>query len=283
MSGLMKVSVECCDDRRTLESLRTALMLRQQLLANETQEQAVRATAINVLRSLKAETKVVGRKPKIIADRWAIQVKEAGYLAGWATPGKSNPRGRRVVRKPGGHSLDRLANAPIVNLQGAYRRGEAPRVWLGSVTNLLSQNKTPWYVRYFVANSAEEVEQFLRRRVERRIGQFRGINKRAIGIAQHLIAGSATTSNSSESSLQKLAGRLVHARVMSHGSECTALVADSMPTAMLALRSGPASLQMALQRAANATVSIINKRLDLPLDKRLPTPFREIVRKGAAA
>lgn len=288
MSTMFQLDAGWGVEMRTIDALQNAIEARKNLLAGETGEKAVVATAINILRSLRAETNQVGKNPVIIGDRWLIKVERSQYIAGWASPGKHNPRGRRVFRtSANGHALDRIGpgRKRIVNLVGRYTRGEQVQTFRGSATNLLSRDPgTPFYSRYFAARSQEDVEAFLVQRIKKRIGQYRGISRRALGLAMHKVAGTATTSATSSLDMDRLLGQAVTATVRVSGynsGEASVSVMDALPAATLALKNGAMSLDIAIKRAVNATAAIINKRCDVPLHEQIKTPFPEVRRRAS--
>lgn len=277
-----------CADGHTLAQLSAAIQARANLLRAETTESATKATAINVLRSLRAETSVVRKRPQIIGDRYDVNIEETGFSAGWASPGRENPKGRRVVRNGrGGKHVDRVAGCRVVNLAGRYSRNAPPKVWRLSISNLAGAGK--FYPAradsvLCIARSRGDVEKFAFNRIARRIGQYRGISKRALGLAMHQVAGTATTSDTSAADIRRLLGRVVRASASGAGfgaGRYSVDVLDGLPAAALALKNGQQSVALAIQRAANATVATINRKCNVPFFDRLPTPFPEASRRNS--
>lgn len=271
-------------DTRTLQALQAALAARSQYLEHECAEKSVTATAINVLRSLRAETRTVPKRPAIFDDRYLVSLQEGGgYVAGWAAPPRNFRKGRRVLRAgAGGHAIDRVGprRRRIINLAGPYSRGERLQVFRGYVTNLKSLGeKKPFIDVYIVAKSEADARRWLELRIERRIGQYRGISKRAIGLAMHQMAGTPESGAFGSWDIQRLLGRVVRASSSARGfgsGTAVARVDGGIPEGVSALKNGSFSFQIAMQRAVNFTVGLINKRGALPLGQKLVTPFPEV-------
>lgn len=271
-------------DGRTLGALQQAIEARSKLLG-ETAARSVTATAINVLRSLRAETATAPKRPNVIEGRQVYEIKPSALVGGWAQPQLRGRKGRRVVRPVGGHAMDRVDGARVVNLAGNYARAKDGRVYTLKITNAASGCR--WFpakseVLHVIANSEADVVKYAEERIRRRIGQYRGISKRAIGLAMHQVAGTPTTSNTTSKDLSRILGRVVSSETRTSGYDSggsSVTVVDGLPAAMLSLRGGARSFQAALQRATNATVAIINKRCSAPFAARIETPFPEAARR----
>lgn len=269
-------------DRRTLTELEKALRERVRV-CKETTESATIATAINVLRSLRAETSVMSaRKPKVIEGRYNVVVSATDYKAGWAYPGKGNPRGRRVARS-GNAATDFIDGKKIVNLAGAWTKGEKVDVYRLKIFNTASETQKAFCDCHCFAKSEDDVMLYSRRRIASRSGQYRGISKRAIGLAMHRISAGQGAKDATSAAVARLVERVVNVNTFGNGKDSgnfSLSVEDGLPRAALALKSGRAGVALAMKKAANATIGRINKMLESPLDK-IPTPFPEVTgRKG---
>lgn len=265
---------------RPLEALRQAVAARARLIG-ETSERATIATAIAVLKSLRAETGKVGRRPIVIEGNWVVDIRESGAVPGWAAPG------RRVVRRGStGRAEDRYNGGRIVNLAGNYARGRNGRAFTLSIRNTMANPSRPFYPAQgdcymVIATTREDVEKFARQRILRRICQYRGVSKKALGIAMHAVsssgAGEAVTQD-----VARIVGRLVHAKTYGTGygaGEFGVSVADDLPRALLALKSGPDGVDIALKKAANATAAIISRKMSAGFGERVEAPFPEVVKR----
>lgn len=158
-------------NNKTLEELSKAIQERTRKLKGETTENAVTATCLNVLKSLRAATLQLGKKFAIDQEKWLVDIKMTGYTAGWAYPGKHNPKGRRVVRM-GSHSTDRDENGKrVVNLAGGYQGKTVERsvhVYKLTIKNTHTSAK-PFYDSLIIAKSEEDVKKFAQGRITRRV------------------------------------------------------------------------------------------------------------------
>lgn len=270
-------------DGRTLGALQQAIEARAKMLG-ETSAKSVTATAINVLRSLRAETETAKKRPNIIEGRYAYEIKVSGLVGGWAHPKRSGKKGRRVVRPVGGHAMDNVDGIRVINKAGNYARAKNGTVYTLKIANMTSGCK--WFpekcdVVHVIANSEADVVKYAEERIRRRVGQYRGISKRAIGLAMHQVAGTPTESNTSAEDLSRILGRVVKCESRTNGFDggvSSVTVVDGLPAAMLSLKNGQQSFQTAMQRAVNSTVAIINKKCTVPFAAKIETPFPEVKR-----
>ena len=174
----------------------------------------------------------------------------------------------------------------IINLAGSHQRGEKVRVYSLSILNTESIPLKPFYPAKaasitVLARSREDVERFAAARIRRRIGQYRGTSKRALGLLMHKLHAAAE-GDVVPSDVDRLVSRLVSARVYGGGygsGGYGVVVADELPRAALALKHGQSGLDMAVSKAANMTAGIINRAVDRRgFGERMPVPFPEIVK-----
>lgn len=279
------MSIARQSDFSALDELADAVEARRRYLG-ETTEQAVDATAINVLTSLRADTATVKRRADIFGGRYYYEIEETGLRAGWARPGRGNASGRRVIRNGGRGAMDTYNGLRVVNKAGNYAMGRNPSVYTLSIYNIDGLTGKPFFPAAaesvaVIANSKEDVVRYADQVVQRRIQQYRGISKRALGAAMRAfhVAGSG---GSMSSDLQRLADMVVDVRRYRQGyasGEYGVTVADNLPHARQALKSG--NPETALKKAANKSVAVINRLGGLDLDDYIPTPFPEVSRGQA--
>lgn len=267
-----------------LTELQKAIQARAKILG-ETSEKACVATAINALKTMRAETGTVKSKNfSVFGGNWIVRIEESDLKPGWAHPGKNSPRGRRVVRPAGGGTaMDRFNGGRIVNLAGGYLYAGGVQAFKLSITNTESQPRRPFYPAHgdfyiVLARSRADVEKFAENRIRRRIGQYRGVSKRALGLAMHKLSESAA-GGSVSADVERIVGRLVSAKTYGSGynsGEFGVSVADDLPRAVLALKHGQAGLDLAVMKAANMTSGIINRVVDKGFGERFETPFPHI-------
>lgn len=238
----------------------------------ETSSDAVIATAINILSSLKAETRVVDPEK---ASGFVIVGEFPGLVAGWKY--EKNGHRSRCAREIGGHTY---TGHRIINLAGEYTPGEHIRVFVAQDRRGPSVNATA--ERYYIlARNETDAREYAKRKRKRRISQFARMAKMLFGHAQSHIS-----SNSSEafSSLTPIARRTMvgsmQVAVDSVGyasGKCSVSFEDDLRYAASALKNGMSSFELAVKRAANKTAGLLHLRyVDNPLDNEdAPTPFPE--------
>ena len=282
----------------TIDQLRAAIAARVKYMRGQTTEGAVKATAINCLTSLRAETAVAPKKnPAIIDARWKIDIKATAYKPGWAYPPRKGEEsgarktksgktrgGRRVIRMAGGEALDVGPNKNrVVNLAGRYRKqiGESVlKVYAVTICEL--PNTKPFYNSLIISESKDRLFKFIRKRIVRRIGQYRGISKRLLGIAMHKVA--ASKGERPQGRLGMLADDYAIVNVSGDGfnrGTYTISFQDNLPFSAQSLKHGPAGVQIALEKAANRSFAIIERAAAWPVDKTPPPTFEEFMARGA--
>jgi hypothetical protein len=270
---------------KTLDDLRIAVAAREKYMREQTTEKAVKATAINCLTSLRVETAVAPKKnPQVIDSRWKIDIMATQYKPGWAYPPRNAKHGRRVIRMPGGKALDFGPNQNrVVNLAGRWRRvgEEALKVYAVTICEL--PNTKPFYNSLIIAESKDALFKFIHKRIIRRIGQYRGISKKLLGLAMHKVA--SNKGNTAKDVLDRLA--LDYAIVTMKGegfNNGTFMVnfVDDLPFSAQSLKHGPMGVVLALRKAANRCLAIVEKAAGYPIDKPNPPMFEEYARGGAA-
>lgn len=279
------MSAPMTSDFTALEELADLVEERRRHLG-ETAEQAVDATAINVLQSLRADTSTVGRRADVFNGRYYYEIEETGLRAGWARPGRSSPRGRRVIREGAHGAMDTYNGLRVVNKAGNYAMGRNPSVYTLAIYNIDNPKGVPFFPAKVdsvavIANNVEDVRKYAERVTKGRIQQYRGISKRALGAAMRAF-GAASGGDKMSSQLQRLADLVVDVRRVREGfasGEYGVIVADNLPHARQALKSG--TPETALKKAANKSAAVINRIGGLDLDEQIQTPFPEVSRGKA--
>lgn len=271
-------------DTKSLDALQKAIASRVRTLQFETTERAVKAVSIQALRSMRAETSIAPKKnPPIIDGRWKVDIKKTQYAAGWAHPGKHSPRGRRVVRIGRGHALDTSQNGNrVVNLAGPFRRAGEAAVQVYSLVITERPATKPFYNSLILALGRDEVWKFAQKRIVRRIGQYRGVSKRLLGLAMHKIAAGQGVSNTGDR-IGRLANEYCNVNVSGSGyssGHFSVSVLDDLPMSALSLKHGYAGVSLALKRAANSVMGAISKTsMRTGFGDTWNTPFPEIVKR----
>ena len=264
-------------DNKPLSALNDLIAKRERFLRGETTENAVRATAINVLSSIRARTKVADPKK---AGEFGVGVMPApGVVAGYK--GVSGTRhARLVVRAHGGHEM---AGAKVVNLAGTYQRGAQLLVFVVIFKSPKVANffKGGYERVYVVARSAGEVRKWATNKLSNYVKRFRGMAKWALGQAQSQVHNINVGTIGAAAQRVALNNIIVQATGDGWNSGTFQIyVADKLDYATLALQGKSADVDLALMKAANRTAGIINKLGRARLDETIQTPFPEVAGKS---
>lgn len=263
---------------KPLEEIQRLIALRQRAL-RETTGQAVIATAINILTSVRASTKVVDPQK---ASGFVTVAVSPFYDAGFkGVKGKQN--GVRCLRAKGGGA--HADGVKFVNLAGPYKRGETVKAYL--VTDRTGTSTGATEQRYhIIANTLDEAQAEAAKRRLKRIERYAGMAKWLIGQAQSYIS-SGSSSAAAKLSLagQKAALSALKVAVndtgISNGS-CSVEFQDNLNYAALALKNGMKDFEDAIKKAANKTAGIIQREIaELRFDElpRVDSPFPEVQRR----
>lgn len=240
----------------TMEALSEMIRARSKELA-ETSADSVVATAINVLKSLRAGT------PLAKKNGARIRVEPTPAVAGWAREGG---RRRRVARIGKTH-------VNFKNWAGGYVRGEVVRVW--RVTDVL--RKRSFYV---AATSEQAVKERAEKQIRARIEFSRGLGKTALSIAMGRVSTKSKPQfDCTGARPRKLADEaaVVGVRQDFDSGEASVSVLDDLEYSGYALKG--VTLELAMQRAANSTAGQLNRLFEnRGIERRIETPFPEIAR-----
>lgn len=278
------VTITADADGKTLAVLGDLIAKRERLIGAETTRQAVTATAINVLSSVRAVTKVA--KPNKANFDFKI-MPAPGVVAGFKSS-KGVAKGHRVVRAIGGHEM---TGARVVNLAGKYSRKESvlcftvihkvPRV-MSIVVGGRGADADEHRRHYVIARSANDVRAWAEAKMKKYIKRYAGMAKWIVGQAQSRIAkgvnhgdfGALRSSYATRTALHNLVTE-IGGDGFNSGTFFIS-VKDGLRYATLALQNGPADVEFAFKKAANRTAGILNHSFGYRLDEPIPTPFPEV-------
>lgn len=255
---------------KPLSVLQDLIAKREQFLKNETTENAVVATAINVLSSLKPQTKVA-RKEAADGD---FEVRWCGE-SGWRG-GKGNRRRAPIVN---GHRVKDVF--PVNNMYGLNGTGNLYRVTLTNknIWPKVAKNAPVYYV---MAPDATVARKFAVARVNRALKRESGLARGVIGYAQAK-ASNRPMSDAGAAIVNKGALIATAAKVTTGGDGRGAgsfwfQFEDELNYSMRALKGDVAAIDIAMMKAANRTAGLINHLAGFDLDEQIPTPFPEVKR-----
>ena len=270
---MMDVDYSMTFEGKPMEVLYDLIDKRQAILG-ETYKQAVTATTITVLKSLRADTKVA----KKTAPKSSYRITDTGWVGGWERKGGKIIRVPRVSSAINAH---KVPNVFPVNLAGQrYIKDEIVKVYKIEPVNGermkwdRSLHKGCWYV---FAKSEKVADRFAKTHMTMRIKAFRGLAKTALGYA---MAGVSSAGNitADVSSTRTLRSAQEAAKVITNNGNDTysVTVIDAISYATLALRSGEGGVDRAIIKAANSIAGRLGKVAESRLDAPISTPFPEL-------
>ena len=151
--------------------LQSVIEARRRELGETTRNAAV-ATAIQIVKSLRANTKVAN------PDDMNVTVKEASqFYVGWEKVG-GNPR--RCVRL-GSRQGTKISASSFVNLAGRYQKGEAVKAY--AVNDIVegAKEKTQRYI--ILSQEEEKAREYAVKKHKRRVKRYAGLARFALTVA----------------------------------------------------------------------------------------------------
>lgn len=229
----------------------------------ESARDACVATMITVLRSLRAATKVA----KLGRFRGTF-VKMPQYIASYRMLG-----GKRVpCVRIGDEKSPSLDGVRVVALTKTWHgRADRPDVYMvnGSVGDKARKSF------FILARSKAQAADWVRTWNEKRIKQYRGMAKFAIGIAQSKVSSRSQPFEGITGKAKAVALLNVNVKKQKAGNLYSIDVADTLGYASKALKGGEATVAIAEQRACNSIVGYINSTIKRSgsVRKPLKIPF----------
>lgn len=253
----------------------SSLIEKRTRLLRESVRDAVVATAITVLKSLRADTRKARKRAKS-AD---VCVEETGWVGGWEREGGIY---HRVVRASSARRAAKVPGVfPVNNAGRRYIAGESVKVYRVTPTHgadrmtwAKNRNKGCWYV---FAQSRKVAEDLGRRLVQRKMDSWRGLAKTALGYAMKMTSTRQSVNSDAATAKARLAAGQA-ASVVSHSGDgrWTIAITDSLDYAKSALRSGSGGVERAMQKAANSIAGRLRKVAGGDLGGEIATPFPEV-------
>lgn len=257
------VSITADVEGRPLAELSRLIVARSQWLG-ESARDSVRATAVTFLQSLRALTKMAkrnGEKIELVPSNLLVP-----SFRRWG--GKSRPCLR--VGKNGN------TYTPAKGTRVLYADGfvdfASQKVYTANITRGEGDRRRT-YKYVVVASSQSSASRAVRRANAKRIASWRGLARAAVSALLRKTGGSSTTSG-------KIGAKASdNARVTERGggNSFSVQILDNLSYASCAVKGGTSGIALALQKAANKSASVINRRCADILDfAPLPTPFPEV-------
>jgi hypothetical protein len=271
---MASVSVAISYEGKPLSELERLIAARKKWL-KESARDAVVATAITVVRSLRADSKQ-GRKKAKNSD---VEVEDTGWVGGWAREGKKLKRVARYSKGGG-----RVNVFPVNRVGQAYWKGEKVKVY--RVRPVFHRDRWTWAKNknaadkcwYVFAESAKVARDFGKERVSAHMRRWRGLAKLALGFAMAKISTRGGLKEVASPKAKKAAESASKVYTSSSGETFGMVVIDALDYAKKALKSGPGGVDRAMMKAANSIAGRIRKSAGGKLDEVLPIPFPEVVK-----
>ena len=230
----------------------------------ESQRNAVVATAITMLKSLRALTKVA----KLGRFRGQMGKVTGNYYASYKTLG-----GKRCpCLRLGSPRGPELTGSRVIWLVKSWR-GNTDRPDVFAVNDSVG-NKQRATV-FVVARSAAEVKQWASENHKARVAKYRGMARWAIGFAMGKVSTRSAMNDATSAKAKALAVSKVSVKQQKTGSVYSIDVKDALDYASYALKGGEAAVAIAERRACNSVVGYINSALKRAgsVRKPLKIPF----------
>lgn len=240
---MVAVDISADYDGALLSVLSDLIRDRQKYLG-ESAADAVIATGIDALNSLRALTRVAPRTIPRRDVRW----------------GKSDPQ-------------------YITSARGSFRRTVVTRWRNGRRVNIVKWKKVEGTTR----RGKPRVTSADLRRAFDAWGKVKnsGLARRALGIAMNRLSTRQVKDERADMRLARIAAANVMVRKTDTGGSFMLQIRDGLGYAVQALQGGPASIDLALKRAANKIAGRLCKVAERKFGERVSTPFPEV--KGRRA
>ena len=288
---------------RPLAKLHELVRKRVKMLVKETPENATIATAIDVLKSLRALALKAKTTPKTGVQ---FSVVDTGWVGGWKSRGDAGKAARffrgtakglkltaskylqrcvRTARRKGAEVPDVY---PIWLVgPGAFEKGKTVHVYRVTPRHAKSmkweknRNKGMWYI---AAYSQPVAERFAANHLMRRyLKNTSGLARYALTRAMRALSTKNVAEMNQLSPRSKRVAE-INVEVGRYGTEdgYTVLVKDDLAYAAKAFKR-PDALNYAMAKAANSIAGMLRRRAHGLLDPAIETPFPEIVEQRRRA
>ena len=272
-------TVDMTYNGKPVEVLMQLIEKRRELLKESTGD-AVRATAITVLKSLRADTRIA---PPVV-QKGDYTVTDTGWVGSWKHEGGKFHRVPRVSAAKGAATVPDIFP---VNLAGkAYCPGEKVHVYRISPTYPQhwkwtharprpTKHKDCWYV---FAQSMDVAIAFAERHVSQHRKIYSGLARMTLGVAMARVSTRQQFAEPNTSRRAQAAANISTKVAASYGlaGNLSIRVEDNLNHAKLAIKSGPGGVERAMMKAANSIAGRLRKVAGAELSAELSTPFPEV-------
>ncbi len=253
----MRVTCKVTYEGKPLEVLNDLMRRRSQQLKQHIGN-AVAATMVNVLRSVRADIRNATKTKK-----FNIKIQDTGYYGGFSSVKKC-----RVARR--GMSK----NSPEVSLPSkvVWLTWDNPKQSECHIYRVVTESGKEYYAG--ARNEAIVTNNELRR-IMKRINHYGGLAKNAVSVAMNKIASKTIEQDGSNISKNK-ASTLADVVINEQGGLYSMTMTSEVEYGTDALKSGPNAIDIAMMKAANKTAGLLNKLAEKSLGDEITTPFPEV-------
>lgn len=260
-------------NNQTLDKFREILALRMQYM-NESARCSVSACAIDALRSIRAVTKVA--KPSNIK---VYVTEDTSIKASVSTRGKL----RTFTIRYSGSNLKYAGNETVVNRMPKGMKNDAYRLF--RFTDEFNKKPKSYII---VAPNISSAKKIAKQIVTRRAMKYSGLAKRAIGVLMFKTNTKKVNDGRINPGVEIVANdntrKVETVKKADNGNSIYSLTLhDDLRYALDAIRGGKGMVDIAMKKAMNKIVSIINRKIQKKgfLDqKKIDVPFPELRKRS---
>ena len=242
-------------DGKPAEALAQIIEARRRELGETTKQSCV-AVASNILRSLRAETKVAKESQMEISVKLADDKYYPSFRRDKGSKGKMVSQ--RVLRQ--GKNGPVVTPDKVVWRVGKYAKGEVIHSF--EVVDKVSDQKEVKYI--MVAKSEKDAMKYAKQFHRGRVKRHKYLAKHAIGLAMKAIYDKGGANDNVNKDVRDIARQNVDTSVRETGfneGEVNIHIHDKLDYAALALQNGQASVNIAIQNAVNKIFGLIKQRV----------------------
>lgn len=264
-------------DGKPAEALAAVIEARKRELGETTKQSCV-ALAQNILRAVRAQTKVANPSQMDISLTLADDKYFPSFKRDKGSKGKNVAQ--RVLRQG--------QNGPVVTPKkvfwklGKYTKKQVAHSF--EVQDKISEDKVIEYI--IVAESDKKALRFAKQFHKSRVKRHKGLAKVAIGMAMKAVYDKSTSNDTATEEVRKMANENVDASIQETGFNSGTVnihIHDKLNYAALALQNGQASLNTAVGNALNKVLGYLQHRIKQnggDIDKSLKMTVDELAGKG---
>lgn len=265
-------------DGRPTSNLSKVIQLRSKELGETTKQTCV-ALAQNILRSIRAQTRVANESKVDIE----VQIADGEFYPSWkrdkGTKGKQVSR--RVLRQ--GLNGPEVSPTKVIWHVPKYIKGE--QVHSYKVFDKVSEDKTIQYI--LVAVSEREAHRYAKQLHKARVKRYKALAKHAVSLAMKKVYDKQNLADEQITNVARgVAIQNVEVSVVETGFNSGTVnihVHDNLNYAVKALKNKDASVTLALQSSLNKMIGFVKQKIKAKggsIDNSLLVPVDELIRGG---